>query len=373
MSSEKSFLFRLMVIQFYKQNMGLFLFLFLLFFGIIPPQHLIATHAALIQAQLSSIPLMIGVSFFWVLYAWRCIRFISQTCRQYRHSFLYIYQTLPKAKSYQILARCFIVMYLPVLIYAITIIIIAGVQGVYWHLICSILFLISTVIVAIFLSHRSLQHPSEPRQASRLPRFARISAKKNISISFVLLSYLWADKKIGLVAQKIFSYLSFNFFFIRNAAIFREDYFTFFVFLIGAMNALLIYNTHKMLEEKLAFLRNLPLSMPRRLLMVATTGMILFLPELIIMLISGFELLAWSESLTLHGLLASQFVLLFVILYTSRLSLKKYVQYIFLLLLSYLVLYLLFPTVLIIVFNLGMAYLIFHEQYHLYEHKTATS
>ncbi len=367
MRSEQLFLFRLIVIQFYKQNTGLFLFLFLLFFGIIPPQHLVATHAALIQAQLSSVPLMIVVSFFWVLYAGRCIRFADRSFTKYSHSLLNLYQVLPYQHILRRVLGYFTLMYLPILIYGILTISIAAVQGVSWHVIGTASLLLLILISSTVWIAKNLLQLKEWHRPYQQIRFRR---KQHISTKFVLLAYLWHDKKIGLVAQKIFSYFCFNFFFIRNASIFREDYFTFFIFLMGAMNALLIFNTHKMTEEKLSFLRNLPFSMLNRIVMIIVTGFVLFVPELIIMLVSGFELLSISDSFVLYGILGTQFVLSFSILYTSNLSLKKYVQYLFLLLLSYLFLYLLLPTALIILFNIGLAFLIFHEQYHAYEYRS---
>ncbi|MDW3195518.1 MAG: hypothetical protein R8G66_24285 [Cytophagales bacterium] len=370
MNSERVFLFKLVVVQFYKQNTGLFLFFFLIFFGIIPPQFLIATHAALIQAQLTSVALMIGVSFFWALYAFRCLRFMDQTFSHYQHAFLNIYQVLPTTRVYGLIAGCFIAMFLPVLIYAIIVIMMAIVQSVFWYIISTSLLIIAITFCTVVLAKSAFLTSREiSSRFLTLPGFSGADIKRSISLKFILLAHLWSDKKLGLLAQKLFSYLAFNFFFIRNAEIFREDYFTFFIFLIGAMNALLIFNLHKMTEEKLGFLRNLPLTMPRRIVMILLTGTVLFVPELIMMLISGFELLAIQDSLILYGVLVSQFVLLFSILYTSTLNLKKYVQYVFLLLLSYLVLYLLIPAVLIILFNLGLAYLIFHEQYHAHEFK----
>lgn len=366
--NEQSFLLRLIVVPYYKQNAGLFLFLFLLFFGIIPPQHLLATHAALIQAQLSSIPLMIGISFFWILYADRCIRFAAQISHKYSHSFLNIFQVFEEKKVFRRMAGCFLIMYLPVLIYGILLVVIAVTQEVHWYVISTTSLLIFTGIGSITLMTRSLLGHTASYHW-QLPNWFRILKKRNIPLPFVMLSYLWHDKKAGLVVQKLFSYLCFNFFFIRNASIFREDYFTFFIFLMGAMNALLIFNTHKLTEEKLGFLRNLPITMYERILMIVVTGLVLSIPELIMMLVSGHKLLSITDSMVLYGLLSTQFVLLFSILYTSNLSLKKYVQYIFLLLLSYLFLYLLLPTALILLFNLGLAFLIYHEQYHSYEYK----
>lgn len=373
MKTARTLLFRLIVIQFHKQNTGLFLFLFLLFFGIIPPQHLIMTHAALIQAQLSSAPLMLGVSFFWLLYAGRCIRFMDRSFSEYRHSLLYIYQIIPRHQISQMISGYFFFMFLPVLIYGALVMYIALSQAIFWHLISTVLLLSSILIFSTLTLSKAFLLPKENGQNHwHLPTLVSFRFKQNISLKFMLLAYLWADKKVGLIAQKIFSYLSFNFFFIRNAEIFRGDYFTFFIFMIGAMNALLIFNTHKMMEEKLSFLRNLPITMPSRMIMILITGSVLFIPELIMMLVSGYELLTSAESFILYGILASQFVLMFSILYTSTLTLKKYVQYTFLMLLSYLFLYLLLPTSLIILFNLGLAYLIFHEQYTLYEYKSVT-
>ncbi len=370
MRSGEIFLLKLVVAQFYKQNAGLFLFLFLLFFGIIPPQHLITTHATLIQAQITSPSLMLGVSFFWLLYAGRCIRFIDRQSSEYHHSILHIYQGLAPSQTFRMIGKCFLLMYLPILSYATVTLLIAITQAAHWYSVGTSLLLLFTVILSMIWSQKLLVTSRESNQSAiTLQSFSQSQLKKSIGMKFMLLAFLWSDKKIGLLTQKLFTYLSFNFFFIRNAEIFRVDYFTFFIFLIGAINALLIFNCHKLTEEKLSFLRNLPISMTHRILMIVTTGLILFLPELIMMLVSGFKLLTISDSLMLYGLLASQFVLLFSVLYTSALSFKKYVQYIFLILLAYLVTYLLIHPGLIVLANLALAYLIFHEQYHLYEQK----
>ncbi len=372
MKFSTSFLFRLVVIPFYKQHAGFFLFFFLLLFGIIPPQFLIATHAALIQAQLSSIALMLGVSGGWILYATKCLRFAEQTFQQYHHSFLSLYQVLPVSMVFRIMAICFLVMYLPVFTYGVLTLSIAIGQGVLWYVMSTTSLLVFTLFFSTYWLKRALLLPKKEGITLR-PALLRSHFRlwRNIPLPFLPLAYLWSDKKTGILLLKLISYLSFNLFFIRNAAIFREDYFTFFIFLIGAMHALLIFNLHKMMEQKLVFLRQLPIGMPKRLVMIVLVGMVLFIPELIMMLISGFQLLAFTESIVLYSLLASQLVLLFSVLYTDQLNMKRYVQYIFLILLSYLFLYMLIPTILIVALNFGTAYLIFHEQYHTYEYKEA--
>lgn len=365
------FLLRLVVIEYYKQNAGLFLFLFLLFFGIIPPQHLIQTHIALIQAQLTSVPLTMGIMFFWVLYAVRCVRFMESSFAEYRHSFLYVFQQISRNHALLYVALCFILMYLPVLIYVSVVMVFAWYGGIAWYLLASaaITFLVFTS--SMVLATKAFLVPGEKRPAriklTFLPKFNNGST----GLRLMLLTYFWRDKRIGLIAQKIFSYTSFNFFFIRNAEIFRADYFTFFIFLFGAMNALLIYNCHKMMEEKMMFLRNLPISMINRVTLVVIIGVILFIPELLMMLFNGHEVLTIQEAFILYGLLATQFTLLFSILYTSRLSFKKYAQYIFILLFSLIALYLILHPALIILFNLGFSYLIYQEHYHTYEHKAS--
>lgn len=125
------------------------------------------------------------------------------------------------------------------------------------------------------------------------------------------------------------------------------------------------------MEEKMMFLRNLPISMINRVTLVVIIGVILFIPELLMMLFNGHEVLTIQEAFILYGLLATQFTLLFSILYTSRLSFKKYAQYIFILLFSLIALYLILHPALIILFNLGFSYLIYQEHYHTYEHKAS--
>src|SRR5258708_29973711 len=100
MSTPFLLLLRSLVKPFYRQNAGFFLFLFLIFFGVVAPSQQPAYHYALILCMLDApVFLSIGLTAL-VLYALKCNNWVSSSLQDPRLSFLSILSRLNTTRSF---------------------------------------------------------------------------------------------------------------------------------------------------------------------------------------------------------------------------------------------------------------------------------
>lgn len=110
-----------LVKPFYRQNAGFFLFVFLVFFGVVAPSQQLAYHYALIRGLLE-VPLFLGIVLLaWLLYAAKCYQWVISTFQTPEFSFLHLLSRLDKGVAFRLLLGVQIILYLPVWIYALAV------------------------------------------------------------------------------------------------------------------------------------------------------------------------------------------------------------------------------------------------------------
>src|SRR3981081_257199 len=86
---------KILIKSFYREQAGFFLFVFLIFFGIVQPSTQLYFHYALIRGILAAPAFMGVVALAWLLYGLRVRRFIIGTLEAPDALFLYKSNALP--------------------------------------------------------------------------------------------------------------------------------------------------------------------------------------------------------------------------------------------------------------------------------------
>src|SRR5438067_4122637 len=91
---------RVIGVQFYQRHAGLFLFIFILMFGVVHGEELWYYHLSLMYALLGSTIFMAVVASLWFLYAMKCAQFTLKILSDPQQQFLYVVSGLPKRKLF---------------------------------------------------------------------------------------------------------------------------------------------------------------------------------------------------------------------------------------------------------------------------------
>ena len=83
-----------LIVAYYRQNAAFFLFLFVLFFGVVAPSQQLAYHYALIQGMLAAPGFLLVVGVAWLLYAREAFRFVTRAMDSREGLFLYQLKSL---------------------------------------------------------------------------------------------------------------------------------------------------------------------------------------------------------------------------------------------------------------------------------------
>jgi hypothetical protein len=359
-------LFNLFVSQFYKLNGGFFLFWFIVFFGIVYPGMLLDYHLMLIQIEIDSTIMLGGVMTAWLLYNERALKCLRTIILKYHCSFLHVLQAVNTKGLLIILGFCHILVFLPVLIYAI---IVGGVSVSQFKIIQAsliLLFLITIIVTStirlknLFLSRMPLHSPA---------LFGKFSFPKlPIPYIFYLVYYILNERKINILVLKVFSFFFFYLFLIKHVGEFSKSWFVLSLLLICYGHSILLFHVHKFMEEELAFLRNLPLSLFKRMSMYFISISLLFLPELLFMFINGLNVLTFNDIFYSYFILVSQVLLYISLLYWTNIQLKKYLKIIFVIFVFSTFLYNTLSYGLLSLLLFGLSYIIFKLRYYKYEH-----
>ena len=91
---------KILLSAYYRQNAGFFLFLFVVFFGIVAPSQQLAYHYALILGMLAAPAFLFVVGVAWLLYAGKVFRFVTRVIDSREGLLLYQLKSLPPRRCY---------------------------------------------------------------------------------------------------------------------------------------------------------------------------------------------------------------------------------------------------------------------------------
>lgn len=276
-------LFQSFVKPFYKENAGLFVFVFTMMFCIVSKVDgagLYEYHYSLAAGMLTSNVFLLLVFFTWFLYARKCVVFVSDLMLQPRYSFLQIYNELSKAKRRWLFFIVEIWLLMPVLLYALFICFVGCKQQLYLPVLLVICYLLLLCVMAAAWHVYLLANPGRKNIVSLKHLTARFLLPQFFPLT--LIRFVANEKKIIWAGVKVFT-CGILYLIARNNT--YDDYdismpFLFFNFGILA-NGVLIYRIREFEEIYLSFYKGLPVSLLKRFLQYLLIFFILLIPEFV--------------------------------------------------------------------------------------------
>lgn len=321
---------KLFVFQFYRMNAGFFLFWFLFFFGIVPPFNLYLYHTQLISFELSSYWMLACVMLCWSLYSRMCIRFFENIIVKYKNSFTHIFQAVDNRNLVVILFTYHVLAFLPVTLYATGMALFAIEKFKIIEAITLWLFLIAIHIYSIYRMRHTLM---ELKITFRLLLSKFFFWRKwPVDPRLFLFIYLVRERALYVIIIKLFSlfllYLAF-FRIASNAEDFDQSAFMLLLFLISYLHSVLFYQAHKFMEERLAFIRQIPFSFFKLFSLYVIPVALILLPELLFMMINALNVIGPEEVVMYYFFLITQILFFTSLLYLSHFKIYKYLQLLF--------------------------------------------
>jgi len=280
MTYPRSVLWKVLIRQYYRQNAGFFLFFFLFFFGIVAPSQQLAYHYAIILGILYTPALLALVLFCWLLYAIKCIRWIITAQQDPEQSFLHVLPLVGRMRTFRLLLEIQMVFFLPIILYAMAVVVIACIQTVWPVAVLIICFIVGICLISAVLYWYELFYPGRLIRMHFL--YGKTTRKQYISYWSFLFRGLVSQHKALLAGIKLFGcgilYLLLK---IQTPGDYdiRMPFLVFSVALLG--HGALIYQTRRMEEEELLFYRSMPVPLFNRLLQYMILYLLVFLPEII--------------------------------------------------------------------------------------------
>lgn len=320
-------LYRVTGLPFYQRHAGLFLFIFIILFGVVQGNQLISYHLSLMYAMLGSPLFMLVVSLIWLLYAMKCYQFTAKTLAEQQNQFLYITAAQdPKLLLGALLsAQCFI--YLPVLIYALLLVLLGIYSGQFAAAAYVAVFHTAICLASAFRYRYHLHHPAAGRQLFHYG-FLRFRFRKNIPAIFV--SQLLKEMKVIFMVTKFFSVtiiIAFlNGFFIDS----YDSRVVMLGFLAGiTAHCVLVFEFRRFEETLFMFYRTLPFNSFIRWLNLTAVYLIILMPEWLIFSMAIPDRLHVGDSLWLPFFGAALLMAYHCLLYKPPLDMEKYLQWVF--------------------------------------------
>jgi len=353
---------RVLVAPFYKENTGFFLFLFFMLFGLMGSREVVLYHSSLMQTIVSTnIGLAVAMG-LCLLYNYKCAAFVLNSLSKPENSFLIQLQALPAHKQFLAFLFGQFMLSLPVLLYFGITVTIGFQHGFIVGAIALSFYLLLLCMASAWLYFKRVN--SFHKAPFTLPFPLAVNYTKP-SILFPLY-HLLQERKLALLAVKLFSGFIFYLVFIVNQGNFSLNYFRLLFLLCAAAHSMLVYYSFDFTERQLAFFRNLPIGRSTRLLVYLLTYLVLLLPEHCWLVVYSSNLMSWPELLLTFGIGLGQLLLLTSILYLPNMHLQRFGLIVCLI---YMGLAMLLPSGVTIVLaaELTLALLIFYIRYYKFE------
>jgi hypothetical protein len=307
---------KIFVLPFFQRNTGLFLFLFVVLFGVAQNPKLY--HIQLMQSILSSNITLFVVIIFWLLYGIKTVFFIVNTLQEPANSFLINMQMVnPKiTKAIHILVQ--LLLLAPILIYAIIVSMYGFTIGHTFPAIIILVFIALLVCITSFISYTT----AVGRGVSiSLPSFP-ITYPKHFYL--LLVWYHLLQKKIRLFTIKLLSFTALFIPVVWNNGHADLSDFVLFLHVSVAAHAIIIFDNVQYLNTAFPLLRNMPISRFKIYALHLITCMVLLLPEAAILLYHVPKTNLGVHAISIIFFMAGQLVFITSIAYEKNLSQQEH-------------------------------------------------
>jgi len=332
----RALLHKALVRPYYKENAGLFLFIFILLFGVVAPSQQLNYHYHLILGMLNTPALFGLVMLVWYFYSEKCTRFILARLQSPELSFLDILNALPAGKIYRQLSRVYVGLFLPVYGYTL------AVLGVAFYLGASGTMLLIALTLALLQGvqvRRILQRLRSPGRQHRIPRRLRfLSGKRRAygpsSLPYwrIFIRYLVKEQKGLFLGIKLFNG-SILYLLLHAQGQTPGDYdlrMPILFYSIGLFgHGVLVYRLRALEETRLVFYRGLPISLPKRMLQYGLLYLVVLIPEMILISWLSPKLLHYVDAIEFVGWSYAVLLLLDSLLFVRPFPMKGYLKLLF--------------------------------------------
>jgi hypothetical protein len=268
-----------LILPFYRNHAGLLLFVFYVMFGLVEANQLINFHRALIEGMLSSQIFMLAVFIVWALYNLKILQFTISLFKQAEYAFLTNLTLLPKTRVLFFLFLINGIAFMPVLNYTVFIYQIGIAREFYLSCIYIFLFQLALCalnawMVLLFLSTQHIFSWSLPQ--FKLPILGGRAG--------FYINYFITDGKIALLLSKVFSlgllYI------VRETTEAGDDFRIFGLTWLFALlsHTFLTIKIREFDDRYLAWVKGLPISVPKTYLLFFGFYAGLMLPELAVVI-----------------------------------------------------------------------------------------
>jgi hypothetical protein len=311
MNSAGFILHKMLVKAFYRQQAGFFLFIFLVFFGIVQPSTQIYFHYSLIRGMLETPAFMALVGLAWVGYGLKVRRFVTGVLENPGARLLYKINALPPGR---VLRCCWLVqmlLFLPVLGYALIVAGVATHRKQEAQALGIVGFVLLLILLATMEMRHRLKYPGSGKDDTTRPLQRRFTPYWSI-----LLRYLFAENAGLLAVIKVFGCaLLYLFLRLQDPGDYdlRMPFLAYSLAIFG--HGILLYHCRQLETTRLVCYRSLPVSVIRRfgqyglfcfLLLIPETGVLGWLTphpiqviDSLAFMLSGYSLLLLLNSLLL--------------------------------------------------------------------------
>lgn len=269
--------FQSFVKSFYRENAGAILFFLILLIFIVGDLNgagLVDYHYALIIGLLGNTNFLLLVFFLWFLYTRKCISFVSNVLYKPEYTFLHIFNNFSKAKRFGFFLFTEVLLLLPILLYAILIIVIGWQQHFYFATMLVLGYIVLLCIVAATIPTCLLNNLER--------KTVRSSPQKQWGASFYPVILIRSVPKFLWLGIKIFT-CGMLYGTAKNNTIHDYDAgMVFWLFNFGIIaNGVIVYRIREFEETYLSFYRGAPVSLLKRSLEYSLVFFILLIPEFI--------------------------------------------------------------------------------------------
>lgn len=281
MNSAGTILFKSLVKPYYRQNAALFVFLFFIMFLAVGQANGVAVveyHAALIRGMMTGTEIFILVHLAWLAYALKSVQFVVYALRQPRFAFLHILSQLDKKERFRLLLGVQTLLLLPILLYALVVIVVGFTHHWYIQSLIVLLFQLELCVGGALWFMHLIEHPGRMLQPGtgtdkrlfKLPYYPQF-----------LVRYILVKRKILFLAVKIYNCL-FLWGMLHSLNETDQDIRMVVLFygfgLLG--HGVLIYQIREFEETRLGFYRGMPVSFFGRWKHYALLYALILLPEI---------------------------------------------------------------------------------------------
>jgi len=287
-------LVKLLVLPFYKENTGVFFFLFVILFGVVnmvDGAGIFEYHYSLAKGMLAGATFMLPVLAAWVLYLRKGVAYVTGQLQKPAFSFLHILRAVTPVQQWLLWLGVCAALFAPVLLYLVWLVYVGLGQGLIAGTAVAVAGALLMCMVAAAQLRYRLSHLHSRAAEGGGPGF---TGRITLSYPGILLLQAAHTQKILWAGIKIYSCGVLYLVARNNTAQVYDISFPFLFFNFGVLvNGMVIYRLREVEETQLQFYRSLPVPLLRRWLGYGILYGVLLLPELIT--------LAALTPLHLHG------------------------------------------------------------------------